>query len=98
LIEQGFDVVNLDNHPPVDKTVIKYGKGGEDWAATLHAAVPSAVLQVDESMGGAVALVIGPGFDENIVAPQVGGTAPVPGKTAPPADLSIVNGGADPCA
>jgi LCP family protein required for cell wall assembly len=97
LVDLGFDVVNLGNSPSVDKTIIKYGKGGEDWAATLHAAVPSAVLQVDESMGGAVALVIGPGFDENIVAPQAGGTTPAPGKTAPPADLSIVNGGADAC-
>ena len=97
LVDLGFKVVNLGDHPPVDKTIIKYGKGGEDAAATLNAAVPEAVLQVDESMGGAAVLVIGPGFEENIVEPKAGGAAP-PGKTAPPADLSIVNGGVDPCA
>lgn len=98
LKELGFNVVNVNNTDPADKTVIKYGKGGEDWAATLNAAVPSAALQLEEGMGGAAVLVIGTDFDENnIVAPQAGGATP-PGKTAPPADLSIVNGGADPCA
>lgn len=101
--EKGFSVVQLGNHPVVKQTVIKYGAGGEDAAATLKAAVPSAVLEVDPSMGGAVALVIGPDFDENVVTPQPGAGAVQPGagdqgKSAPATDLSIVNGGADPCA
>ena len=99
LKDVGFDVVRFDDNPPVDKTIIKYGAGGEDGAATLGAAVPGATLQFDASMGSAVALVIGPNFDEKVVSPQ-GGTAQntASGQTAPPADLSIVNGGADPCA
>jgi LCP family protein required for cell wall assembly len=99
LTEKGFDVVKIDDNPPVDKTIIKYGVGGEDAAATLAAAVPGATLQFDTSMGSAVALVIGPNFDEKVVSPQ-GGTAPdtASGQNSPPTDLSIVNGGADPCA
>jgi hypothetical protein len=99
LLAKGFDVVKADDNPPVDKTVIKYGVGGEDGAATLGAAVPGATLQFDVTMGSAVALVIGPNFDEKVVSPQ-GGTAQgtASGQTTPPADLSIVNGGADPCA
>jgi hypothetical protein len=91
----GFNVVKKGDAPAVDKTIIKYGTGGENAAATLAAAVPGAVLQVDQSMGSAVALVIGPGFDEKVVAPQAGSAQ---GQTAPPSGLSIVNGAADPCA
>lgn len=93
LTDVGFTVVNVGDSPPVDKTTIKYGAGGENAAATLAAAVPGAVLQVDASMGSAVALVIGPDFDEQVVAPKPGGDA---GKAAAP-DVSIVNGGADLC-
>jgi LCP family protein required for cell wall assembly len=91
----GFNVVKKGDAPAADKTIIKYGTGGEDVAATLAAAVPGAVLQVDQSMGSAVALVIGPGFDEKVVAPKAGSAQ---GQAAPPSGLSIVNGGADPCA
>ncbi|MET1071239.1 MAG: LytR C-terminal domain-containing protein, partial [Umezawaea sp.] len=94
LTEVGFTVVNVGDSPAVDKTIIKYGAGGEDAAATLAAAVPGAVLQVDASMGSAVALVIGPDFDEKVVAPKPGGGATTQGT---PPDLSIVNGGSDLC-
>lgn len=99
LSEQGFDVVKTDDAPRVDKTVIKYGVGGEDAAATLGAAVPGATLQFDAVMGSAVAIVIGPNFDAKVVSPQ-GGTAQntAAGENSAPSDLSIVNGGADPCA
>ncbi|MBB5954629.1 LCP family protein required for cell wall assembly [Saccharothrix tamanrassetensis] len=96
--ELGFEVVASGNSPvPVGKTVIRYGTGGEDAAFTLAAAIPGATLEVDEAQGGAVTLLIGPGWDEKIVAPQPNGTAE-PGKAAPPPDLSIVNAGKDPCA
>jgi LCP family protein required for cell wall assembly len=99
LIAEGFDVVKTDDAPPVDKTIIKYGVGGEDAAATLGAAMAGATLQFDVTMGSAVALVIGPNFDEKVVSPQ-SATAQdtASGQTAPPENLSIVNGGADPCA
>jgi hypothetical protein len=99
LTAEGFDVVKADDAPPVDKTIVKYGAGGEDAAATLGAAVPGATLQFDVTMGSAVALVIGPNFDEKVVSPQ-GATAQgtASGQTSPPEKLSVVNGGADPCA
>jgi LCP family protein required for cell wall assembly len=99
LIAEGFDVVKTDDAPAVDKTIIKYGVGGEDAAATLGAAMPGATLQFDVAMGSAVALVIGPNFDEKVVSPQ-GATAQgtASGQTSPPEKLSVVNGGADPCA
>ncbi|MEV0676676.1 LCP family protein [Actinosynnema sp. NPDC050436] len=99
LLELGFDVVNSGGTDPVAKTVIKYGVGGEDAAFTLAAAIPGATLEVDASQGGAVTLLIGPGWDGEVVAPQAGGGTPAePGKTAPPPDLSVVNAGKDPCA
>ncbi|MEU4802370.1 LCP family protein [Actinosynnema sp. NPDC023587] len=97
LAELGYEVVNSGNGEPATQTVIKYGTGGEDTAFTLAASIPGATLEVDESQGGAVTLVIGPGWDEKIVAPQVNGSAE-PGKTTPPPDLDVVNAGKDPCA
>jgi len=97
LSQLGFVVVNSGTAPPAAKTVIRYGAGGEDAAFTLAKAVPGAVLEVDASQGGAVTLLIGPGWDEQVVAPKGEGAAPEQGKAAPPEDLSYVNAGADPC-
>ncbi|RKT51522.1 LCP family protein [Saccharothrix australiensis] len=99
LAELGFEIVNSGDGEPVGKTVIRYGAGGEDAAFTLAAAVPGATLEVAPTQGGAVTLIIGPGWDEKVVSPKPNGTgAEEPGKTTPPADLSIVNAGKDPCA
>ncbi|WP_447004702.1 LCP family protein [Saccharothrix isguenensis] len=96
LRQLGYDVVISDNAPPTDKTVIKYGIGGEDTAATLQSSVPGATLVFDAGMGGAVLLLIGPRWDEEIRAPQSVGAAP--NKPATPKDLSVVNAAKDPCA
>ncbi|WP_439423203.1 LCP family protein [Saccharothrix sp. HUAS TT10] len=96
LRELGYDVVIPGSAPPTDRTVIKYGIGAEDAAATLQTSVPGATLLFEPSMGGAVQLLIGPGWDEEIVAPQAPGSDP--GKAAPPGDLTVVNAGKDPCA
>ncbi|GGP56508.1 LCP family protein [Saccharothrix coeruleofusca] len=93
----GFTVVNASRGSS-DKTVIKYATGNEDAAATLKAAVPGAQLEVDESMGGAVAFVIGPDWDEVIQQPQQGQQGADPGENALPSNLPVVNGNADPCA
>ncbi len=97
LEELGYDVVSAGNAPATDKTVVRYGIGGEDAAATLASSVPSATLVFDVAMGGAVQLVIGSDWNEEINAPQGGGGAD-PGKTAPPPDLDVVNAAQDPCA
>ncbi|GAB2996331.1 LCP family protein [Saccharothrix stipae] len=96
LRELGYDVVIAGDAPSTDKTVIKYGIGAEDAAATLLSSVPAATLQFQANMGGAVQLLIGPEWDEEVRAPQAPGTEP--GKAAPPVDLSVVNAGKDPCA
>ncbi|GAA3880326.1 hypothetical protein GCM10022243_51180 [Saccharothrix violaceirubra] len=92
----GFDVVFTGSAPSVDKTVIRYATGREDWAATLKAAIPDSELVLDESMGGAVQLVLSPDWDEKVVPPQAG--ASDPDKPTTPKDLSIVNAASDPCA
>ncbi|MFT7836205.1 LCP family protein [Saccharothrix sp. BKS2] len=97
LEDLGYQVVFSGNGEAVDKTIIKYSAGGEDIAETLKASVPGATLVVDPSMGGAVELLIGPGWDGVVQAPQ-GAPAGDPGKAAPPEDLSVVNAAVDPCA
>jgi LCP family protein required for cell wall assembly len=96
LRQLGYEVVISDNAPPADKTVIKYGIGGEDAAATLQSSVPGATLVFDAGMGGAVLLLIGPGWDEEVRAPQPAGAEP--NKPAPPPNLEVTNAGKDPCA
>ncbi|MEU4769601.1 LCP family protein [Actinosynnema sp. NPDC023794] len=96
LRELGYDVVIPGDAPPAEKTVILYGIGAEDAATTLLSSVPGATLQFQANMGGSVQLLIGPGWDEEVRAPQPAGTDP--GKAAPPEDLDVVNAGKDPCA
>ncbi|MEV1114178.1 LCP family protein [Actinosynnema sp. NPDC049800] len=96
LRELGYDVVIAGDAPRAEKTVILYGIGAEDAATTLLSSVPGATLQFQANMGGSVQLLIGPGWDEEVRAPQAAGTDP--GKTAPPEDLDVVNAGKDPCA
>ncbi|MFD1152415.1 LCP family protein, partial [Saccharothrix hoggarensis] len=96
LRELGYKVVISGDAPATDKTVIKYGPGGEDAAATLGASVPGATLVYETYMGGAVQLLIGPGWDGVIRAPQAGGGEA--GTTPTPTDIPVVNAGKDPCA
>ncbi|MFE9744593.1 LCP family protein [Saccharothrix saharensis] len=96
LRELGYDVVIPGDAPPAEKTVILYGVGAEDAATTLQSSVPGATLQFQANMGGAVQLLIGPGWDEEIRAPQAAGSEP--GKTSPPEKLEVVNAAKDPCA
>ncbi|GAA0227441.1 hypothetical protein GCM10010492_27190 [Saccharothrix mutabilis subsp. mutabilis] len=97
LEELGFSVVNWGGGEATPKTVIRYGIGGEDAAATLAAAVPGATPEFRPEMGGSVLLLLGPEWDRKVVAPQPGGTAAQPGKTATP-PVDVVNAGVDPCA
>ncbi|MPZ80542.1 MAG: LytR family transcriptional regulator [Actinophytocola sp.] len=95
LAELGFKIVWVDTAPePVDRTVIKYSKEGAAAASTVKAAVPNAELVEDPSMGSAVQLIVGPGFDRKVVSPK-GGGAPPPKL---PNDLSTINAGDVSCA
>ena len=95
LAEQGFQIMRVDASPEnVDATaVIKYSKARAAQAQTLAAAVPGAQLVEDPSMSGAIMLIVGPGFDGEIVSPT-GGGAPVD----LPDNLATVNAGDVSCA
>lgn len=81
----GFQVMQVDNAPQVPQTVVRYAKGKEAAAQTLAASVPGAQLQEDQSLAGALILVIGPEYKGEVVAPQAAASLPE--------DLSTVNGG-----
>ncbi|MDR6597071.1 LCP family protein [Saccharothrix longispora] len=98
LEELGYEVVFRGNGEAAEKTIIKYYTGGEDVAATLAASIPGATLVADPTMGGAVELLIGSGWDEVVRAPGAGGGQQEPGTPQPPKDLEVVNAAEDPCA
>jgi LCP family protein required for cell wall assembly len=73
---QGFGVGQVGNElGVVNESVVRFGAGAEEQARTVAAAVPGAVLQPSDATGGAVQLVIGPGFSS--VVPVVVDPAPV---------------------
>ncbi|MDQ3786556.1 MAG: LCP family protein, partial [Actinomycetota bacterium] len=95
LAEYGFQVMRVDSAPEdIDKpAIIRYSKARTAEAQTLQAAVPGSVLVEDPSMAGAIMLIVGPGFDGEVVSPNGGG------KTAEvPDGLSTVNAGDVSCA
>ncbi|MFC4858819.1 LCP family protein [Actinophytocola glycyrrhizae] len=95
LASYGFQIMRVDPAPEdIDKpAIIKHGKERLAEAQTLQAAVPGSQLVEDESVGGAVMLVVGPGFDGEVVSPAGGG------KTAEvPDNLQTVNAGDVSCA
>ncbi|MFW3171812.1 LCP family protein, partial [Geodermatophilus sp. CPCC 206100] len=85
---QGFGVGQVGNElGAITETVVRYGPGAEEAARTVAAAVPGSVLQPSDSIGGAVQLVIGPGYS-TVVPVQVApppAPAPEPDTAAAPA-------------
>jgi hypothetical protein len=94
LADLGFQVLQANPGPPVDKTVIKYSKSRLAQAQTLQAAVPGATLVEDPSVAGAILLIIGPEFDGKVVSPNGDGSPPA----EVPDNLSTVNAGDVSCA
>jgi len=86
--------------PNIPQTVIRYAAAQQNQARLLASAVPSATLQVDPSMDGAIQLIIGPGFDRKVQAPQAGGSngAATGAGSEVPAQLSYVNASDTSCA
>ncbi|WP_244522563.1 LCP family protein [Geodermatophilus africanus] len=79
---QGFGVGQVGNElGVVNETVVRYGAGAEERARTVAAAVPGAVLQPSDATGGALQLVIGPGYSS--VVPVVVPPAPVAAPETP---------------
>ncbi|SDN38233.1 transcriptional attenuator, LytR family [Geodermatophilus siccatus] len=87
---QGFGVGQVGNEPGVvNETVVRFGPGAEEQARTVAAAVPGAVLQPSDATGGAVQLVIGPGFSSVVPveippAPVAAPETPAPAAPATP--------------
>jgi LCP family protein required for cell wall assembly len=102
LSQQGFVIVGKGGVAPpnIPQTVIRYAAAQQNQARLLASAVPSATLQVDPSMDGAIQLIIGPGFDRKVQAPQAGGSngATPGGSSEAPAQLSYVNASDTSCA
>lgn len=84
--------------PGTTRTVIRYASGQQAQAQLLASSVPSAKLQVDPSMGGAIQLVLGPGFDDVVKAPKAGAVTATGGASEAPAGLSYVNAANTSCA
>ncbi|ONI73038.1 hypothetical protein ALI144C_44605 [Actinosynnema sp. ALI-1.44] len=103
LRNQNFDVVQATGAPSKrPDTVVKFGTD-LNAATTVAAAVPGAKLEKDDSLGGAVVLVLGEDFGGKIQAPSQGsvstpGTATPPPGAEVPKGLSTVNAGDIRCA
>lgn len=90
---QGFGVGQVGNElGVVNESVVRFGAGAEEQARTVAAAVPGAVLQPSDATGGAVQLVIGPGFSSvvpvvvdpaPVAAPELPAAAPAPPSAEP---------------
>jgi LCP family protein required for cell wall assembly len=81
---EGFGVGQVGNElGVVNETVVRFGAEAREQARTIAAAVPGAVLQPSDATGGAVQLVIGPGFSG--VVPVAVDPAPVAAPETPAA-------------
>lgn len=108
----GFDIVKVDGaSEQVTRTVIRYAKEREAHARTVAAAVPTAVLREDPTMGTAIELVLGTNFDGRVLVPLDGApldgappgrvpppSGPPPAPPALPDDLATVNAADTACA
>jgi LCP family protein required for cell wall assembly len=90
----GYQIVRVEAaDETVETTTIKYGKENEAAARTLASSVPGAKLVEDPASGGALILLVGPGFDGKVQAPGQAGQ-----PTEVPEGLSTVNAGDVSCA
>jgi hypothetical protein len=88
----GFGISQIGGPAPphVTRTVVKYAAAQAAQAQLVASSVPSAALQVDPSMDGAIQVIIGPGFDSKVRAPHAGG-ATAPSISEAPAGLAYLN-------
>jgi hypothetical protein len=81
---QGFTVGAVGNESgTVNESVVRYGPDVLEQARTVAAAVPGAVLQPSDAIGGTVQLVIGPGYS-SVVPVTIG----APAVESPAADVT----------
>ncbi|MEV0109623.1 LCP family protein [Nocardia sp. NPDC050799] len=102
----GFNIYNYDNYTEgnATETKVRYSAGHEAEAATVASAIPGATMQLDESLGSIVELVLGEDYQQVVNEPTPVGspiTDVPPTSTSPvelPTDLEHVNAGDDLCA
>ncbi|MFW0785522.1 LCP family protein [Gordonia sp. CPCC 206044] len=105
LVPLGFDVRGVgDASENRDDTVIRYGVGEQDSAATLAEMFPGASIQLDRTVKSGVEVIVGRDYDGSIGStPDVGATLSVsqlPASTsssALPNDLAVTNAGDTTC-
>lgn len=102
---QGFDVQGVaDASENRTDTVIRYGTGSEDSAATVAEMFPGASIQLDRTVRDGVEVILGSAFDGSVgTAPAVGTTLsasslpPAANTSNLPNDLAITNAGDTTC-
>jgi LCP family protein required for cell wall assembly len=86
---QGFTVGGVGNESGrVASSVVRHGPDTEAQARTVAAAVPGAVLQASDALGGTVQLVLGPGYSTVVPVAMPGApaeAADTPAAAAPTA-------------
>ncbi|WP_279102426.1 LCP family protein [Gordonia bronchialis] len=105
LANSGFDVRGVaDASESRTDTVVRYGPGQQDAAATLAATIPGATIQSDRTVRSGVEVILGSGFTGSIGSvPEVGSAVSVdqlpPSVRANnlPNDLAITNAGDTTC-
>ena len=107
LIRQGVEVSGIgDASVNVDSTVVRYGPGERDSAATVAALFPGAKIQLDKTVKTGVQVIIGSDFtgvESMGTLPDAGSTLTVgqlPENTSHgdlPNDLSVTNAGDTTC-
>lgn len=91
LRNQGFQVLQaVDSGAKLPNTVVKYGTD-LNAATTVSAAVPGSKLEKDDSLGGAVMLLLGQDYGGKVQNPA-GGTPGGQNTTAPPPTPEVPKG------
>ncbi|WP_245550771.1 LCP family protein [Nocardia paucivorans] len=102
----GFSIYNTDNYSEGNstETKIRYSSGHEAEAATVASAIPGVTVEVDDTLGGIVEVVLGENYQGIVNEPTpVGDTITEMPPTSSalvelPEDLEHVNAADDPCA
>jgi hypothetical protein len=105
LTPYGFDVRGVaDASENRDDTVVRYGPGQRDAAATLAEMFPNASIQLDRTVKSGVELIVGADFTGSLESVPAAGATLTANQLAPaentgnlPNDLAITNAGDTTC-
>ncbi|MAU82654.1 MAG: transcriptional regulator [Gordonia sp.] len=105
LVSMGFDVRGVaDASENREDTVIRYGGGEEDSAATLATMFPGSSIQLDRTVKSGVEVILGSEYDGSIGSPAAVGSTisvsqlpPASNSSNLPNDLAVTNAGDTTC-